>query len=116
MDLDPTSEHKLEEARIVDIEEAIHAANNSGWLHHAVSKPSSAAFEWCDYRNVPQGYDKITGYELGCHGPKTFTPDSPDLLNKKKKTGKSSVGNRKRKAGKPRGNKKSPKQRKFHFI
>ena len=57
--------HKLNQARIVNREEAIWAADQSRWLHHVVSKPSSAANQWCDYRNVPQGHDKLTDYEVG---------------------------------------------------
>jgi len=117
LDLDPNSPHKLEEARFVNLEEAIFAANNSGWLHHAVSRPSPAITQWCDYRNVPEGHDKITGYELGYHGPKPYTTDLPDLSNKKKKAVSYSMVNRsKRKISKSASRKKSPKQRKFHVI
>ena len=84
LDLDPTSPHKLDQARIVNLEEAIWASDQSGWLHHTVSKPSPAAHEWCEYRTVPQGHDKVTGYEVGYHGPKPYT-SSPDMSTKKKK-------------------------------
>ena len=62
--------HKLDQACIVNLEEAIWASDQSGWLYHAVSKPSPAAHEWCEHRTVPQGHDKVTGYEVGYHGPR----------------------------------------------
>ena len=84
LDLDPTSPHKLDQARIVNLEEDIWASDESGWLHHVVSKPSPAVNQWCGYWNVPQGHDKLTGYEVGYNGPRPYT-SSPYLSTKNKK-------------------------------
>ena len=43
LDLVPTSPHKLDQACIVNLKEAIRTSDKSGWLHHTVSKPSPAA-------------------------------------------------------------------------
>ena len=119
LDLDPTSEYTLKEARIVELEEAIHAANDIRWFHHVGSRPAPAISDWSAYRIVPQGFDEMTGYEIGYTG---LMPYMPDKLTVSKPSDNNSMnviffmGKKKRNAVKPRRNKKSPKQRKFNFI